>query len=76
MRERALGVLREQQGHAIAALKSQAKLEHPTDDEAFYTSKIDTARYFAEQYLAPAAALAQPIMRSKDTVMAIPDEAL
>ena len=61
---------------AIAALKAQTKLEHPTEDEAFYTSKIDTARYFAEQYLAPAAALAKPIMRSKDTVMAIPEEAL
>jgi len=61
---------------AIAALKAQANLEHPTEDEAFYTNKIDTARYFAEQYLAPAAALAKPIMKSKDTVMAIPEEAL
>ena len=61
---------------AIAAWKAQAKLEHPTEEVEFYTSKIDTARYFAEQYLAPAAALAKPIMRSKDTVMAIPEEAL
>jgi alkylation response protein AidB-like acyl-CoA dehydrogenase len=61
---------------AKAALKAQARLEHFTGDEAFYTAKLDTARYFAEQYLPPAAAQADPITTAKDTVMAIPEEVL
>ena len=61
---------------AKAALTAEARLEHFTDETAFYTAKLDTARYFAEQYLAPAAAQARPIMAAKETVMAIPEEAL
>lgn len=61
---------------ADAALKAAAKLQAGDGDSAFYTAKIDTARFFAEQYLPPAAALAGPIMMSKETVMAIPEDAL
>ncbi len=61
---------------AKAALKAQGRLEHFTEDEAFYTAKVDTARYFAEQYLPPAAAQVHPITTAKDAVMAIPEEVL
>jgi 3-(methylthio)propanoyl-CoA dehydrogenase len=58
---------------AKAAQVAEAKLEHFTEDEAFYTAKLDTARHYASQYLAPAAAEARPIMAAKETVMAIPE---
>jgi alkylation response protein AidB-like acyl-CoA dehydrogenase len=61
---------------AQAAQKAAAKLAAGDGDTPFYTAKIDTARFFAEQYLPPAAALAGPIMASKNTVMAIPEDAL
>ncbi|HEX9645950.1 MAG TPA: acyl-CoA dehydrogenase [Alphaproteobacteria bacterium] len=61
---------------AEAAAKATEHLEHFTADEAFYTAKVDTARYFAAQYLAPAAALARPIMCASETVMALPEDAL
>ena len=61
---------------AEAALKAAAKLQAGDSDTVFYTAKIDTARFFAEQYLPPAAALVGPIMAAKATVMAIPEDAL
>jgi hypothetical protein len=61
---------------AEAALKAAAKLQAGDSDTVFYGAKIDTARFFAEQYLPPAAALTGPIMAAKDTVMAIPEDAL
>ncbi|MFP6758379.1 MAG: acyl-CoA dehydrogenase [Alphaproteobacteria bacterium] len=61
---------------AEAALKAAAKLQAGDSDTVFYGAKIDTARFFAEQYLPPAAALAGPIMAAKDTVMAIPEDVL
>jgi hypothetical protein len=58
---------------AKAAQVAEARLEHFTEDEGFYTAKLDTARHYASQYLAPAAAETRPIMAAKETVMAIPE---
>jgi alkylation response protein AidB-like acyl-CoA dehydrogenase len=61
---------------AEAAETATRRLEHYTADEAFYTAKVDSARHFAAQYLAPAAALARPIVAASETVMAIPEDRL
>ncbi|MDP7172958.1 MAG: acyl-CoA dehydrogenase [Alphaproteobacteria bacterium] len=61
---------------AKSAQVADSKIDHFPDDEAFYTAKLDTARHYASQYLAPAAAEARPIMAAKATVMAIPEAEL
>ncbi len=59
-----------------AAVKARMRLEAGAANRPFYEAKIATARFFASQHLAPAAALASPIMTAKDPVMAIPEEML
>ncbi len=57
-----------------AALKAQMRLRAGAGNAAFYDAKIATARFYASQHLAPAAALAGPVMTARDPVMAVPDE--
>lgn len=61
---------------AKAAIKARMRLNAGAGNAAFYEAKIATARFFANRYLAPAAALAGPVMTARETVMAIPEEAL
>ena len=58
-----------------AAVKARMRLRAGTGDTAFHEAKIATARFFAGQHLAPAAALAAPIVTARAATMAIPEEA-
>jgi alkylation response protein AidB-like acyl-CoA dehydrogenase len=52
-----------------------AKLADGSDDQAFYETKLTTARYFMERYLPDAGALRRKIEAGADSLMALPEEA-
>jgi hypothetical protein len=52
-----------------------AKLADGLDDQAFYETKLTTARYFMERYLPDAGALRRKIEAGADSLMALPEEA-
>ncbi len=57
-----------------AAVKARMRLVAGSGSAAFYDAKIATARFFASQHLAPAAALEGPIMTAREPTMTIPEE--
>ncbi len=57
-----------------SALRAAARLGEGAGNAAFLQAKIDTARFYADQYLPLARAMAEPVMRGGDTVMALPEE--
>ena len=57
-----------------SALRAAARLGEGAGNAAFLQAKIDTARFYADQYLPLARAMAEPVMRGGDTVMALPED--
>ena len=59
-----------------AAMKARMRLEAGAEDTGFYEAKIATARFYASQRLAPAAALETPVTTARESTMAIPEDRL
>ena len=57
-----------------AALIAAKRLKEGTGDTNFYQAKISTARFYAQQVLPNAAALAQTVIGSGELVMAFPED--
>jgi butyryl-CoA dehydrogenase len=55
---------------AQAALIAQRRLQDGSDEAAFYTAKLHTARFYAEVVLAGAGALEQAARAGADAVVA------
>jgi alkylation response protein AidB-like acyl-CoA dehydrogenase len=61
---------------AQGARAAAARLAVANGDTGFHEAKIQTARYFAEQHLPPAAALLGPITHAREIVMAVAEDQL
>ena len=61
---------------AVQARTAQSRLAAEKDDPQFLRAKITTARFFAEQIVPPATSLLGPVMRGRETLYAIPVDAL
>ena len=59
---------------ARAALVSEKKLLDKTNDQSFYSAKISTARFYADQMLAQAPGLAVTVVSGAASVMALPED--
>ncbi len=59
---------------ARAALVSEKKLLEKTNDQSFYSAKISTARFYADQMLAQAPGLAVTVTSGAASVMALAED--
>ena len=59
---------------ARAALVSEKKLLDKSDDASFYSAKISTARFYADQLLAQAPGLAATVVSGSTSVMALAED--
>ena len=59
---------------ARAALVSEKMLLNKNTDQAFYSAKISTARFFADHVLSQAAGLSVTVAQGSSSVMALTDE--